>query len=180
MHLQAHHATASTYLRVLDHFGARQPGSRIMLWGCSATLRRHDGISLGSVFEKVPPPTPQPNLPASHIRTHGRMSTCGCNTTTPDMTRIIHCSNPVLDASWSYLLSKACSAPAVLTIDMLAASLTWVAVSLLLWLLFWGAGRGIGRRKGGVHPEHHGHVGGGLALPGPGGKDHDGGGPYLT
>lgn len=50
---EAHHATASTYLRVLDHFKARDPDSWIMLWGCSATLRRHDGVSLGAVFDNV-------------------------------------------------------------------------------------------------------------------------------
>eukprot|EP00039_Didymoeca_costata_P011959 m.170741 g.170741 ORF g.170741 m.170741 type:complete len:605 (+) comp15341_c1_seq14:93-1907(+) len=49
---EAHHATASTYLRVLDYFKARET-SHIKVWGCSATLRRHDGVSLGAIFEKV-------------------------------------------------------------------------------------------------------------------------------
>eukprot|EP00038_Savillea_parva_P011211 m.195928 g.195928 ORF g.195928 m.195928 type:complete len:694 (-) comp19657_c0_seq1:157-2238(-) len=50
---EAHHVTAATYLRVLDYFGCRQPGGDVLLWGCSATLRRHDGVSLGAVFDKV-------------------------------------------------------------------------------------------------------------------------------
>lgn len=50
---EAHHATASTYLRILDYFGARDDESAIKVWGCSATLRRHDGVSLGAVFEKI-------------------------------------------------------------------------------------------------------------------------------
>ncbi|KAI8994997.1 P-loop containing nucleoside triphosphate hydrolase protein [Pilobolus umbonatus] len=50
---EAHHATASTYINILSHFNALDPESNILVWGCSATIRRHDGISLGSVFEKV-------------------------------------------------------------------------------------------------------------------------------
>ncbi|TPX36118.1 hypothetical protein SmJEL517_g01595 [Synchytrium microbalum] len=50
---EAHHGTAEVYRRVLDHFGARDPSSNILLWGCSATLRRHDGVSLGDVFQQI-------------------------------------------------------------------------------------------------------------------------------
>eukprot|EP00041_Stephanoeca_diplocostata_P015140 m.287001 g.287001 ORF g.287001 m.287001 type:complete len:689 (-) comp19942_c0_seq1:328-2394(-) len=53
---EAHHITASTYLRILDYFGVRshqQDQSGIFLWGCTATLRRHDGISLGAVFDTI-------------------------------------------------------------------------------------------------------------------------------
>ncbi|KAF7728368.1 hypothetical protein EC973_006176 [Apophysomyces ossiformis] len=50
---EAHHASASTYNRILDHFGATKSDSHIFLWGCSATVRRHDGISLGTIFGDV-------------------------------------------------------------------------------------------------------------------------------
>ena len=56
---EAHHATAPTYARVLDHFGVgpdkarSQQVSHTKLWGCSATIRRHDGLGLGSVFDAV-------------------------------------------------------------------------------------------------------------------------------
>lgn len=36
--------------------GARDPASPIVVWGCSATLRRHDALSLGAVFDKVSSP----------------------------------------------------------------------------------------------------------------------------
>ena len=63
---EAHHATAATYRRILDHLGvfsqagvcaaarltARQD-SHVKLWGCSATVRRHDGVALGAVFDKA-------------------------------------------------------------------------------------------------------------------------------
>lgn len=50
---EAHHVTAATYLRVFDYFGCRESGGPVHLWGCSATLRRHDGVSLGAVFDQV-------------------------------------------------------------------------------------------------------------------------------
>ncbi|KAJ3362843.1 hypothetical protein GGF32_005244 [Allomyces javanicus] len=52
---EAHHAAATTYLRILEHFGLRDPEkpSHILLWGCSATLHRMDGLSLGTVFDKI-------------------------------------------------------------------------------------------------------------------------------
>ncbi|KAG0167076.1 hypothetical protein DFQ28_003613 [Apophysomyces sp. BC1034] len=50
---EAHHASASTYIRILEHFGTTKEDSHIFLWGCSATVRRHDGISLGNVFGDV-------------------------------------------------------------------------------------------------------------------------------
>ena len=50
---EAHHATASTYLRILDHFGVRSDNSHVMLFGCSATVTRHDGVKLEAVFDKV-------------------------------------------------------------------------------------------------------------------------------
>lgn len=45
---EAHHAAAATYGRILEHMG-----KEVVVWGCSATLRRHDGLGLGKVFEKI-------------------------------------------------------------------------------------------------------------------------------
>ena len=50
---EAHHAAASTYQRILNHFQVLDPGNHIFLWGCSATVGRHDFQSLGTVFEKI-------------------------------------------------------------------------------------------------------------------------------
>ncbi|KAI8344337.1 P-loop containing nucleoside triphosphate hydrolase protein [Chlamydoabsidia padenii] len=50
---EAHHAAASTYTRILNHFGATKSDGAIMVWGCSATVRRHDGISLSDVFNDI-------------------------------------------------------------------------------------------------------------------------------
>ena len=50
---EAHHATSSTYQRVLQHFGVFNDYSSVLLWGCSATLRRHDGIALKPTFETI-------------------------------------------------------------------------------------------------------------------------------
>ncbi|MCB9718795.1 MAG: DEAD/DEAH box helicase [Myxococcales bacterium] len=50
---EAHHAVASSYLRVFDHLGLREPGSRRMLVGFTATPYRGDKRGLGEVFEEV-------------------------------------------------------------------------------------------------------------------------------
>ncbi|KNC53661.1 DEAD/DEAH box helicase domain-containing protein [Thecamonas trahens ATCC 50062] len=62
---EAHHATAPTYTRILDHFGLAKdsdeglavpgppPTAPTLLWGCSATVRRHDGLGLGAVFDAI-------------------------------------------------------------------------------------------------------------------------------
>lgn len=50
---EAHHAAAGSYLRILEHFGARVPTSPLYVWGCSATLRRHDALSLDGVFDQI-------------------------------------------------------------------------------------------------------------------------------
>ncbi|KAK9720634.1 putative ATP-dependent helicase IRC3 [Basidiobolus ranarum] len=50
---EAHHAAASTYLKILDHFGAREPNSHMLIWGCSATVRRHDGLKLDGIFDYI-------------------------------------------------------------------------------------------------------------------------------
>eukprot|EP01118_Nematostelium_gracile_P002088 TRINITY_DN1221_c0_g1_i3.p1 TRINITY_DN1221_c0_g1~~TRINITY_DN1221_c0_g1_i3.p1 ORF type:complete len:556 (+),score=112.62 TRINITY_DN1221_c0_g1_i3:550-2217(+) len=50
---EAHHSTADTYIRILDHFKAREMLSHIVVWGCSATVFRTDGTALDKVFEKI-------------------------------------------------------------------------------------------------------------------------------
>ncbi|KAI8889366.1 P-loop containing nucleoside triphosphate hydrolase protein [Backusella circina FSU 941] len=52
---EAHHAAASSYTNILKHFDLVDPKSpnKIFLWGCSATLRRHDGLALRNIFEKI-------------------------------------------------------------------------------------------------------------------------------
>ena len=50
---EAHHATSSTYQRIINHFGVFDKESNIYLWGCSATLRRHDGLALKPTFEVI-------------------------------------------------------------------------------------------------------------------------------
>ncbi|KAF9076236.1 P-loop containing nucleoside triphosphate hydrolase protein [Rhodocollybia butyracea] len=61
---EAHHAAAPSYLRLLSHFdpNIRNPDPEfkppslphtIPIIGFSATLSRHDGIALGSVFERI-------------------------------------------------------------------------------------------------------------------------------
>ncbi|KAI9188955.1 putative ATP-dependent helicase IRC3 [Blastocladiella emersonii ATCC 22665] len=50
---EAHHAAATTYQRILDHFRVKDPDSHIFVWGCSATLMRSDGLSLSATFDKI-------------------------------------------------------------------------------------------------------------------------------
>ena len=50
---EAHHSAAPSYRRILDHFKALSPESHILVWGCSATLRRNDNLALGDLFQKV-------------------------------------------------------------------------------------------------------------------------------
>jgi ATP-dependent helicase IRC3 len=50
---EAHHAVASTYMNILNHFKVDDPDSKILVWGCSATVKRHDGLSLRDVFDKI-------------------------------------------------------------------------------------------------------------------------------
>ncbi|KAJ2491921.1 DEAD DEAH box helicase [Coemansia sp. RSA 2050] len=45
---EAHHAAASSYTRILEHF---QGGP--FVWGCSATLHRHDRLRLTDVFDQI-------------------------------------------------------------------------------------------------------------------------------
>ncbi|KAF9541746.1 hypothetical protein EC957_002704 [Mortierella hygrophila] len=50
---EAHHAAADSYGRILQHFGADVPDTHIFVYGCSATVRRHDGLKLGGVFDYI-------------------------------------------------------------------------------------------------------------------------------
>ncbi|KAK3807685.1 MAG: P-loop containing nucleoside triphosphate hydrolase protein [Benniella sp.] len=50
---EAHHAAADSYRRILEHFGAHVPDTHIFVYGCSATVRRHDGLKLGNVFDHI-------------------------------------------------------------------------------------------------------------------------------
>lgn len=50
---EAHHSAAPSYKKILDHFGVFSDDSHILVWGCSATLRRNDHLALGDMFEKV-------------------------------------------------------------------------------------------------------------------------------
>lgn len=50
---EAHHAVASTYMNILNHFKVDDSDSKILIWGCSATVKRHDGLSLRDVFDQI-------------------------------------------------------------------------------------------------------------------------------
>ncbi|KAF9996576.1 hypothetical protein BGZ65_007837 [Modicella reniformis] len=50
---EAHHAAAESYGRILTHFGADVPETHLFVFGCSATVRRHDGMKLGGAFDHI-------------------------------------------------------------------------------------------------------------------------------
>ena len=50
---EAHHATAATYRRVLDHFGLFERDSKKLLVGFTATPKRGDGQGLDTVFQEI-------------------------------------------------------------------------------------------------------------------------------
>lgn len=50
---EAHHATASTYQRVLEYFGVFQENTKKLLVGFTATPKRGDGIGLEEIFQKI-------------------------------------------------------------------------------------------------------------------------------
>ncbi|KAG0335292.1 hypothetical protein BG004_000057 [Podila humilis] len=50
---EAHHAAADSYGRILKHFGADVPNTHIFVYGCSATVRRHDGLRLSDTFDYI-------------------------------------------------------------------------------------------------------------------------------
>jgi len=50
---EAHHATAATYIRILEHFGVFAPDTQKLLAGFTATPKRGDGQGLDAVFQKI-------------------------------------------------------------------------------------------------------------------------------
>ena len=50
---EAHHATAETYRRILDHFGVFQENGVRLLVGFTATPKRGDGAGLDAVFQEI-------------------------------------------------------------------------------------------------------------------------------
>ncbi|KAJ1659896.1 putative ATP-dependent helicase IRC3 [Dispira simplex] len=50
---EAHHIAAASYQRILQYFGADTPQSSVVVWGCSATLQRHDRKSLAVAFDYI-------------------------------------------------------------------------------------------------------------------------------
>ncbi|KAJ1918548.1 DEAD DEAH box helicase, partial [Mycoemilia scoparia] len=52
---EAHHASALTYRRILNYFGTITDSEvpKVYLWGCSATLRRHDGLGFTGIFDQI-------------------------------------------------------------------------------------------------------------------------------
>ncbi len=50
---EAHHAVATTYRRVFDHFGLFHKGTKRLLVGFTATPRRGDNQTLAEVFEEI-------------------------------------------------------------------------------------------------------------------------------
>jgi ATP-dependent helicase IRC3 len=49
---EAHHATATTYRKVFDHFRVEDCPERLLL-GVTATVRRADGTGLGEIFQEI-------------------------------------------------------------------------------------------------------------------------------
>ena len=50
---ECHHAPTASYIRILKHFGADQPDTHLLLWGCSATPKRTDGVGLEKLFDQI-------------------------------------------------------------------------------------------------------------------------------
>jgi superfamily II DNA or RNA helicase len=50
---EAHHAIAETYRRVVEYFGLKQPDTKKLLVGFTATPKRSDGIGLDAVFDEI-------------------------------------------------------------------------------------------------------------------------------
>jgi len=50
---EAHHSTAATYRRVLEHFGVFKEGTRKLLVGFTATPKRGDGEGLDKIYEEI-------------------------------------------------------------------------------------------------------------------------------
>lgn len=50
---ECHHATANSWTKILNYFGALEKEPKIYTIGFTATLERADGMSLGKVFEEI-------------------------------------------------------------------------------------------------------------------------------
>ncbi|PVU95726.1 hypothetical protein BB561_001643 [Smittium simulii] len=53
---EAHHAAASVYTSILKYFDIPKKDSSVLgpvIWGCSATLTRHDGLALNHIFDQI-------------------------------------------------------------------------------------------------------------------------------
>lgn len=50
---EAHHSAAKTYVKILKHFSATSSDTKVYVTGFSATLQRHDQISLEIAMDKV-------------------------------------------------------------------------------------------------------------------------------
>lgn len=50
---ECHHATATSWVKILNYFGALDEQLEIKVLGFTATLERADGMSLGKVFDEV-------------------------------------------------------------------------------------------------------------------------------
>ncbi|KAI7899754.1 P-loop containing nucleoside triphosphate hydrolase protein [Cokeromyces recurvatus] len=54
---EAHHSVAESYINILNYFGVNNEDNnnkkKKLLWGCTATAKRHDGLALNQVFDKI-------------------------------------------------------------------------------------------------------------------------------
>ncbi len=50
---EAHHATAETYGRIIEHLGVGRPDTSKLLVGFTATPKRSDGVGLHDVFDEI-------------------------------------------------------------------------------------------------------------------------------
>lgn len=50
---ECHHATATSWMKILDYFGALEEDLELITLGFTATLERADGMSLGTVFQEI-------------------------------------------------------------------------------------------------------------------------------
>ncbi len=50
---EAHHSTAETYRRIVEHMGVMAPDTNKLLVGFTATPKRSDGIGLDAVFDEI-------------------------------------------------------------------------------------------------------------------------------
>lgn len=50
---ECHHATATSWMKILNYFGALEEDLELVTLGFTATLERSDGMSLGKVFQEI-------------------------------------------------------------------------------------------------------------------------------